>query len=75
MQQPEAWNTWLEASIAVDNAKGLALIVKLDCIDSIGDERDRENASKALVSSIHAMLENAAELLETIEPCSESGAA
>ncbi|HOW80754.1 MAG TPA: hypothetical protein PK406_15020 [Verrucomicrobiota bacterium] len=62
------WDNWMEITRAVDDARGLALLADLNCAESIVDDEDRENAKRALVSSISGLLQKAEKLLPEIEP-------
>lgn len=64
----ETWLKWMEITRAVDDSRGLSLLADCDCAESIGDEKARENASRALISATCVLLEKAAALLPEIEP-------
>ena len=73
MLNQNAWQIWLEVSILVDNALGLANLASLDCANSIANAVDRNAARIALVSSIHRQLKEAARQLSEIEPRDANG--
>lgn len=74
MTNRETWDKLMEITQAVEDAYGLALLADCDCANSIADKAAREMHS-ALISATCVLLENAATLLVTMEPRSESGAA
>jgi len=68
MGNSNAWHTWMDVKRTVDDARGLALMADLDCAESIGDEEEKENARRALVSVISGLMEKVQGLLPEIEP-------
>ena len=68
MGNPNAWAIWSEVTRAIGVARDLSVISDLDCVDSIGDETDREKARRALASAIFVFLDKADKLLPEIEP-------
>jgi hypothetical protein len=66
---------WCEFIRAVDDARGLLILAESECANSIGDEKSRENAHRALISASVGLLEKIAEMLPAIEPKSLQEAA
>lgn len=64
----DPWDKWIQITRAVDDARGLVLLADLDCAGTIGDEQDRENAHRALISASVGLLDKVAKLLPAIEP-------
>jgi hypothetical protein len=71
----DTWDTWMEITRAVDDARGLVLLADLECAYSIGNGEDLENAHRALISASVGLLVKVAKLLPAIEPESSQEAA
>lgn len=62
------FNTWVELSQTIDDARGLVLLADYQCFDSISDEEERQNAAQALISASRVLMNKAAGLLLELEP-------
>ena len=75
MLDRKTWDTWSEASAAVDVALGLALLADYDCANSIASAEEKSTARGALSSAICGLLKKSAALLVEIEPKTTEGQA